>query len=268
MPDHLDLQPRPSELPKDLRVPQFTKQLPSESDKIGNQATTVFPPDDRQVFSDTSYPWSTIGRIDTPVGFGTGIMVGPRHVLTVSHIIQWLDDNRTGWIEFRPSFFPPSAPFGEAWGDSTLGSVYYKVKVEGPWIDNYEGMYDYVVVVLNRDIGNSTGWMGSKSYTDAWDGSAYWSHAGYPQDLTAGNRPVFQNSIALDGDSSEEDAHESMDHTGDVWPGQSGGPFFAWWADGWPYVIAVQSWQNSSFNGASGGADLVDLINRARNDHP
>ena len=263
IPDHLDLQPTPSELPKDLQVPQFTKVYPSKSDKMGNQSTTIFPPDDRRIFSDTSYPWSTIGRVDTPVGQGSGVMVGPRHLLTVSHIIQWNSDGTTGWIQFRPSYFAPSAPFGQAWGIRT----YYKVKVVGPNIDGFEEQYDYVVVVLDRNIGSSTGWMGSKSYTDAWNGNAYWFHAGYPTDITAGNKPTYEGNIALYGDNIENDAHEIMRHRGDVWPGQSGGPFAGWWS-GVPYVVAVQSWQNSSYNGASGGADLVDLITRARNEFP
>jgi hypothetical protein len=98
--------------------------------------------------------------------------------------------------------------------------------------------------------------MGSRGYTDSWDGGRYWAHIGYPGDLTGGNRPTFENSIALDGD-------------GDVWPGQSGGPFFGWWSgDAGPRVVAVQSSHNSSQNNASGGQDMVDLVIRARNEHP
>jgi hypothetical protein len=54
-----------------------------------------------------------------------------------------------------------------------------------------------------------------------------------PGDLTGGNRPTFQGGISLDGVWWEPDAHEAMSHLGDVWPGQSGGPFFGWWS-GWP----------------------------------
>ncbi|MDP8978732.1 MAG: hypothetical protein M3N17_09215 [Actinomycetota bacterium] len=58
-----------------------------------------------------------------------------------------------------------------------------------------------------------------------------------------------------------------MYHTGDVRPGQSGGPMFGWWEDEpWPGVVAVQSWQKSSTNGASGGSNLVGLNIRARSD--
>lgn len=262
-PNHLDLQPNPSVLSKDLVTPAFFKETADEDDKFGYQATTIFPPDNRIVFNNTSYPWSCFGRVDTPIGVGSGVMIGPRHLLTVSHVIQWNNNNTTGWIQFRPAFFAPSAPFGEAWGILT----YYKVKVQGPTIDWYEGMYDYVCVVLDRHLGNTTGWLGSRGYTDSWDGTPYWAHVGYPGDLTAANRPIFQGSIPLDGSFWESDSHESMSHRGDVWPGQSGGPFFAWWSDG-PYSVAVQSGQNSSENTASGGQDMVDLVIRARNDNP
>jgi hypothetical protein len=36
----------------------------------------------------------------------------------------------------------------------------------------------------------------------------------------------------------------------------------------WPRVVAVQSSQNSTENNGSGGQDMVDLVIRARSDHP
>ncbi len=266
VPDHLALHPVPDELPESLRVRPFIQaKMAQQLAQYGDQATTVFNPEDRMVFNDTSYPWGACGRIDTPLGFASGVMVGPRHVLTCSHVIQWNSNNTTGWIRFRPGFFNGSAPFGDAWGTLT----YYKYKVTGPTINWIEGMYDYVVVVLNRNIGNWTGWMGSRGYTDSWDGGNYWAHIGYPGDLTGGNRPTFENNISLDGVWWQFDSHESMAHRGDVWPGQSGGPFFGWWSgDVGPRVVAVQSSHNSSQNNASGGQDMVDLVIRARNEHP
>jgi V8-like Glu-specific endopeptidase len=253
VPEHLDFAPIPARLPTRLRVPR-------QEGKLGNPASTVFAPDDRRVFSDTSYPWGCCGRVDTPMGYGSGVMVGPRHLLTVSHVIQWNADGTAGWVRFRPGFFSPSEPFGRAWAVRT----YFKHKVTGPTIDWYEGMYDYVCCVLDWRQGDWTGWMGAKGYTDSWDGTGYWSHVGYPSGLTFGNRPTFEGNISLDGVWWEADSHESMAHRGDVEGGQSGGPFFGWWAPG-PYAVAVQS---SHGNNASGGQDMVDLILRARSDYP
>lgn len=262
IPEHLDFLPTPTVDPSEPR--SFFSAFPPKGDrKYGNQATTIFPPDNRVVFRNTSYPWSTCGRVDSPLGQGSGAMVGPRHLLTVSHIIQWNSDGSAGWVRFIPAYYAPSKPFGEAWSTR----VYFKYKVTGPTIDLTEGMYDYVVCVLDRNIGNWTGWLGGKGYSDSWDGGAYWTHVGYPGDITSGNRPTYQGGISLDGAWWEPDSHEAMSHRADVWPGQSGGPFWGWWS-GSPYAVAVQSSQNSSENNASGGQDMVDLILRARNEYP
>lgn len=265
LPDHLALRPFPGRLDPRLRVAQRF------SDVVGDDlrwATTVFAPDDRYTFSDTSFPWCTSGRVDTAGGSASGVMVGPRHLLTCSHAIQWIaepDPHVAGWVQFRPSYFDASAPFGEAWG----AHIYWQQQVTPPTIDGTEDEFDYVVVVLDRRMGDLTGWMGSRTYDDGWDGGNYWSHIGYPGDLASFSRPSFQGNFSLNGDDTQPAEHQAMYHTGDVWPGQSGGPMFGWWeAEPWPRVVAVQSWQNSSTNGASGGSNLVDLIIRARSDFP
>ena len=268
IPDHLPLRPLPRHLADELRVP---RRIDSEVERDRprtelHEATTIFAPDDRYTFNDTAYPWSTCGRIDTPGGSASGAMVGPRHVLTCSHAIQWNPDGTAGWVKFTPSYFDGSAPFGVAWGSW----VYWEgQKVFGPTINSSEGRHDYVCVVLNWNIGNVTGWMGSRTYSDSWDGGNYWSHIGYPGDLAAAQRPSFQGGISLDGSFWDSQNHQRIYHQGDVWPGQSGGPFFGWWSgESFPRVVADQSGQTSSENSASGGAHMVDCIIRARNDFP
>lgn len=99
------------------------------------------------------------------------------------------------------------------------------------------------MVVLDRRIGEVTGWMGSRACTDEWDEQAYWSHVGYPGDLVSGERPAFIGNVSLNG-TEDDDAHQSMHHRGDVWPGQSGGPYSGWWdREPWPRVVSVQSWE-------------------------
>lgn len=153
VPDHLAFRPVPEPLDPRLKVRPFYL-APGMERKYGSLATTVFPPDDRIVFCDTSYPWSACGRVDSANGeFGSGVMVGPRHLLTVSHLIQWNDDGTAGWVHFIPAYCAPSEPFGEAWAIKT----YFKYKVIGPIIDSTEQMFDYVVCVLDHDIGNKRG---------------------------------------------------------------------------------------------------------------
>jgi Trypsin len=54
------------------------------------QPTTIFNPDGRRAYYDESYPWRCLVRITTPRGWsGSGVLIGPRHVLTASHCVDW-----------------------------------------------------------------------------------------------------------------------------------------------------------------------------------
>src|SRR3546814_7963669 len=83
--------------------------------KSQRRATTVFAPENRYTFSDTSFPWCTMGRVDTAGGWASGALVGPRHLLTCSHAMVWGSGNTAGWVRFRSYFFDGNAPLGEAW---------------------------------------------------------------------------------------------------------------------------------------------------------
>lgn len=261
IPDYVDVEYVARLEPKNMRRPKFIDRDTFVRDVLG--ARTIFGPDDRKVFYSTAYPWRCSGKVESVLGSGSGTMVGPRHLLTCSHIIDWRPDGTVGWLKFTPMYYNGSAPFGSSWAIR----VYFKQKVQGPTIDSTEAQYDYVAVVLDRTIGSATGWLGTKGYSDSWDGGAYWTHVGYPGDLTGAQRPTYQNAIALDGDFWTTDAHERIGHKADIWPGQSGGPFWGYW-DGAPYAVATQSGQTASENSASGGSDLVDLVKKARADYP
>lgn len=254
IPDHLAFNATPRAW---LRSVKRIRQVLSEP----RIATTIFGADNRRAFQDTSYPWSTVGLVQTNRGSGSGVMIGPRHLLTVSHVIDWSapEGFAADWVRFTPSFFDGSAPFGEAYGVH----VYWYVQEDGDgFISDSEGDYDYVVVVLDRRLGETTGWMGARGYDDAWDDLDAWSHMGYPADLNSGQRPTWQGGFRVDGTDA---AAQAIVHQADVFSGQSGGPVFGFW-DGevGPRAIAVQSWQNSKNNGASGSMDMRDLVAQAR----
>jgi V8-like Glu-specific endopeptidase len=255
IPDHLPLSIRPS-----LRAERF-RRIRVDAARGRKVPTTVFAPDNRMVFADTAYPWCTTGLVETNRGAGSGAMIGPRHLLTVSHVIDWTAPPgfAADWVRFTPAYFDGPGPFGEAYGSH----IYWYVQENGDgFITGNEGLFDYVVVVLDRRLGEQTGWMGARGYDDDWDRLAAWSHVGYPGDLNSGQRPTFQGGFTMDG--TDADAQEIL-HRADVFPGQSGGPMFGWWSgDVGPRVVAVQSWQNGTDNGASGSMDLRDLVALAR----
>ncbi len=254
IPDHLGFNATPRE-----RLKSVKRIRSAVSDR--RVATTVFGADNRRAFQDTTYPWSTVGLVQTNRGSGSGVMIGPRHLLTVSHVIDWSAPPgfAADWVRFTPSFFDGNAPFGESYGTQ----IYWYVQEDGDgFISGNEGDFDYVVVVLDRRLGETTGWMGARGYNDDWDRLDAWSHMGYPADLNSGQRPTWQGGFRVDGTDA---GAQAILHQADVFPGQSGGPVFGFWdGDVGPRAIAVQSWQNTSNNGASGSMDMRDLDARAR----
>ena len=256
IPDHLGLNVTPHQFVKSVRRIHAIGAEP-------RIATTVFGADERRAFRDTSYPWSTVGLVQTNRGSGSGVMIGPRHLLTVSHVIDWTAPPgfAADWVRFTPSYYDGGAPFGEAYGTH----IYWYVQEDGDgFISGNEGNFDYAVVVLDRRLGETTGWMGARGYNDDWDNLDVWSHMGYPADLNSGQRPTWQGGFRIDGTDA---GAQSILHQADVFPGQSGGPLFGFWAgDVGPRAVAVQSWQTSTNNGASGSMDMRDLVAQARTD--
>jgi V8-like Glu-specific endopeptidase len=263
-PLHLPLAQFPRMLPKALhRPPRFSQKHAGK----GSLATNIFGADDRYTFSDTAFPWSACGRVDTAAGWGSGVMVGPRHLMTASHVVPWGPNNTAGWLTFTPLYFDGSAPFGVA----SATTIYWWKQNKPPTLSDNDVAFDYVVCVLDSRIGDLTGWMGSRGYDSSWNGGNYWGHVGYPTDLAGGKRPAFIGYQSfIDTESESTGGHDSylIDHDLDVIPGQSGGPYFGWWAsEPWPRVVSVQSGQQHGSptgpNDCGGGNPLPDLISYA-----
>ncbi len=266
-------------MPDSLDVVAATEQLltPRRLRAMGRPVDPLFvyPPDGRHVFRDTTYPWRACGRVTTNAGQGSGCLVGPRHLLTASHVVGWTA-NDAGWLHFQPDYFDGDV-LPSAWAET----VYSYEKVSGGE-GEYEIAEDYVVCVLGDRLGDELGWLGSKTYSDDWDGGAYWNHVGYPGDVGGGTQPARELWFSIadswapgffeGGNGRDIETFTSLNH------GDSGGPVFGWWDDG-PYVVAVVSaqgtldpvvtdWSSRTGNWLAGGSELPDLINQARGDHP
>ncbi len=215
-PRHLALHPQPDPLPEELIRRRYARRPPRGRRK-GGDPTTVYKPDTRFEFSDTAYPWSCCGRVDTPGGAGSGVMIGRRHMLTASHVIDWGPNNTAGWLRFTPLVFDTSEPFGFAYATR----IYWWLRVDpSDLIQSLEAAFDYVVCVLDRPLGDLTGWMGSRGYSTDWDGGEYWAHVGYPSD-SGGDRPVYHGPGVMDSTVTEStggrDSFRIM-HRNDVTP--------------------------------------------------
>jgi V8-like Glu-specific endopeptidase len=234
----------------------------------------VFGADNREVYYPSGYPWTCIGKIFVwddfsqpfPAWSGSGVLIGPRVVLTAGHMAPWGSNN---WaMQFIPAFYD---------GGSTLGASV------GSYVSDYWGYdtgdhvsaWDMLVLRLYTPLGNTYGYFGTKDYSSSWEGGNYWTLAGYPGAVAGANRPSRQMWWPVLDDDSDGSAEE-VEYEADATDGNSGGPVFGFWS-GWPYAIATHSggskttflwWTLEDTNVGAGGGALNSLVAWARSNWP
>ena len=266
---------RPTHLPLMYAPARMERTVPIAPRPGYGIPNSVFPPDTRIVFQDSAFPWSTVGRVDTANGLCTGTMVGRRLMLTASHCIQWTATG-TGWLKFTPAYYNGAAPFGAAWASRVI----HWLQVNGAdGVSDLETAFDYVVVVLDSNIGDLTGYAGYRTYSSAWNNGNYWDQIGYPGDLTGGQRPAFFDDGAITSVGTQSTSGQQGYVLGnfiDTFGGHSGGPYWGWWAnETFPRIIGTDSTSpqtpgsdTSGDNEAGGGPALSSLIDYARQNYP
>ena len=190
-----------------------------------------------QITRTTSYPWRTIGLIrvkwDNGKWYqGTGALVGPQHVLTCAHNLH--DKNEAGatdkWaVEFefyagQTAMTEPNPAGGvranrnaRPYGKAGWKKVYYWTT----WLTTKDRDFDMMLVVLDKPIGDTVGWMGRE--TGGTDVDGWRQLSGYP-----GDKPAFEQWWA--GGTVSAETKYQIRYPNDTFGGHSGSP--VWYYNG------------------------------------
>lgn len=208
--------------------------------------------------------------------FGTGVLVGPRHVLTSSHNVDW----DFPIVNFRAHQWGNDFNLTNNWSTD----IWHYEKILPTYITPDNIVKDFVVCVLDEPVGEWLGWMGTTTFKWQYENSRAFQHCGYTDNVPEGSLlslfPTHQEGVLLEFNNlfPRLDFRALTSQTGDMLPGHSGGPVFGWWytkdARGnyayHPHAVGFYSGgpycNRNWFAGA--GTAMVNLIELAKAQHP
>ena len=219
-------------------------------------AESVLGPDDRvQIHNTGDYPWRAhcsllITANDGARYIGTGWFIGPKTVITAGHcvFIHAPGTNRHGWaqsIQVMPGRNGNTLPYGSVTVPRAgLRSV-------TAWVNGPNQEFDYGALVLPTPLGNSTGWLGYASLSDATLNGSTINISGYPGDKPSGTQWYHYSGVAALGP-------RKVYYTADTYGGQSGSAAYTM-INGGRYGVAVHAYGGASSN--SGTRVTQDVVN-------
>jgi TPR repeat protein/V8-like Glu-specific endopeptidase len=225
---------RPSQPPQQC-VQCYNKKLNMFSFEEMQQETVLMHvkkgQDGRTRISKTvEWPYLFHGQLDIefsgePYG-GSGTLIGPQHILTAAHNVYSTEHRE--WAQrvvVRLGLNDAVAPYG-----AIKATRYYTFK---RWINQGDPAYDLALVVLERPIGQMTGWCGLLAAADQVLLDRKVNITGYPGDKGFNQMWTMRHTL-------KEIFAENFLYEIDTYGGQSGSGI---WLEQWgsPYVVGVHT---------------------------
>ena len=178
-----------------------------------------------RITNTTMWPWSPHAHlvITYPDGnryIGSATMVNRHHAITAGHVVYSAANG--GWatsIQVNAAQDDATVPYGVAWATRMFSFT--------GWTTNQNRDWDVGMLVLNSDLGNTTGWMGLIWTADGNLANHQITVAGYPgdkggQQLWAATAPI----VTVLGDQLRYSAYTKGGDSGagvfGIWSGMSG----------------------------------------------
>lgn len=216
-------------------IPEDRKNKKISINKGNMQLNHVIGDDNREESTNTMFPYSAVAylEVNDNKGFttGTAFMVNDNIAITAAHCVKGRNN-----ITIFPGYSKGSAPFGGAYVTAYITDNRYNPNI---WTSNLDlrniDIHDWAILILDRNIGNKTGWLGTSAEISKITG-----FVSYPGDKFKNGFPVqiYSPGKVLDWIYLLNKIY----FIHDMMPGSSGGPIMGINKDGDYYAFGICSY--------------------------
>jgi len=138
-------------------------------------------------------PFTAVGIVIRGSSPCSGVLVGPDLVLTVQSCA--VNKTSTDPLLFAPAYHDDTVPYTPARATEFFYEREKTMEI-GSSITAMDVAFEWVVVKLDRPIGDEAGFWEPMVYDEQWNGQPKWFHMGYSSELDKGEtvNPVFTNT--------------------------------------------------------------------------